>query len=208
MEMAGMPVHKEYPEQGMSWRQLKHEDEPTLQKWLTQEGDAMAHCVGGYCPDVLEGRSNIFSLRDAKGQPHVTIETSGKPIDDPRDWYSNAQEAEELNFPAVLPDTPEYLQAIRQSPEYQAYLKRGPSIIQIKGPHNQAPAAEHLPFIQDFVKSGKWSDIQDLENAGMWRNPKTGQYHTKAEAEADEALGAAYDSRNLDENGNFIGRRN
>ena len=79
-EMAGMPVHKDYPEQGYSWRQLKHEDEPTLQKWLTQEGDAMGHCVGGYCPDVKAGRSSIYSLRDAKGQPHVTIETTG-PFD-------------------------------------------------------------------------------------------------------------------------------
>jgi hypothetical protein len=37
----------------------------------------MGHCVGGYCPDVLEGRSRIFSLRNKKtGEPHVTIETS------------------------------------------------------------------------------------------------------------------------------------
>lgn len=51
-----------------------------LQDALQYEGDTMGHCVGGYCDDVLLGRSRIFSLRDAKGEPHVTIETSpGKP---------------------------------------------------------------------------------------------------------------------------------
>lgn len=51
-----------------------------LEKQLKYEGDTMGHCVGGYCPDVLEGRSRIFSLRDAKGEPHVTIEV--RPQDD------------------------------------------------------------------------------------------------------------------------------
>ena len=41
---------------------------------LKYEGDTMGHCVGGYCDDVVDGRSRIFSLRDAKGEPHVTIE--------------------------------------------------------------------------------------------------------------------------------------
>lgn len=45
-----------------------------LEKQLKYEGDVMGHCVGGYCPDVESGRSRIFSLRDAKGEPHVTVE--------------------------------------------------------------------------------------------------------------------------------------
>lgn len=131
MDMAGMPLHKEYPDQGYSWRQLQHEDEPTLQKWLTQEGDAMGHCVGGYCPDVKSGVSSIYSLRDAKGRPHVTIETTG-----PRDM--------------------------------QGYDVEGwPEILQIKGKANAAPKAEYLPFIQDFVRSGKWSEIGDAAHTGL-----------------------------------------
>ena len=39
------------------------------------EGNNMGHCVGGYSRDIAEGRSNIFSLRDPKNEPHVTIET-------------------------------------------------------------------------------------------------------------------------------------
>ncbi len=94
-----------------------------LQDALKYEGDTMGHCVGGYCDDVLSGRSRIYSLRDAKGQPHVTIETA---------------------------------------PEDEAAR-----IVQIKGKANRAPNEEYLPFVQDFVKSGKWSDVGDIENAGM-----------------------------------------
>lgn len=46
-----------------------------LQEILTHEGDSMGHCVGGYCDEVLSGSKRIFSLRDSKGRPHVTIET-------------------------------------------------------------------------------------------------------------------------------------
>lgn len=45
-----------------------------LQEALTYEGDTMGHCVGGYCDPVFNSRQRIFSLRDSKGQPHVTIE--------------------------------------------------------------------------------------------------------------------------------------
>lgn len=166
MDMKDIPIHKDYPDQGYSWRQLKHEDEPTLQKWLTQEGDAMGHCVGGYCPDVKSGVSNIYSLRDAKGRPHVTIETA-KP--GPLDWYLRQEDV------AHLPEEPElddagahisWLQQLAQTPEYVA-ATQNPSVIQIKGKANAAPKAEYLPFIQDFVRSGKWSDIGDAAHTGL-----------------------------------------
>jgi len=38
------------------------------------EGDIMGHCVGGYARAVASGRTNIYSLRDPKGEPHATIE--------------------------------------------------------------------------------------------------------------------------------------
>ena len=43
----------------------------------------------------------------------------------------------------------------------------GDKILQIKGKGNGAPAEKYLPFVQDFVKSGNWSDVQDLRNAGL-----------------------------------------
>ena len=49
---------------------------PHLESALKYEGDTMGHCVGGYCPDVSKDKTRIFSLRDKKGEPHVTVEVS------------------------------------------------------------------------------------------------------------------------------------
>ena len=45
---------------------------------LAAEGDAMGHCVGGpeYVRSVRSHRARIYSIRDPKNQPHVTIEIS------------------------------------------------------------------------------------------------------------------------------------
>ena len=68
---------KEFDEQATKFRQ---DGRKNLADQLKYEGDTMGHCVGGYCEDVAVGRSRIFSLRDAKGEPHVTIEVH--PSDD------------------------------------------------------------------------------------------------------------------------------
>jgi hypothetical protein len=176
MDMKDMPLHKDYPEQGYSWRQLKHEDEPTLQKWLTQEGDAMGHCVGGYCPDVQSGASNIYSLRDTKGQPHVTIETAPPDVS-----------AEQLNLATNLAHEAAIAKGLKlDSDAYFDYItdveydmlakarkmlpadtREATRIVQIKGKANAAPKAEYLPFIQDFVRSGRWSEIDDAAHTGL-----------------------------------------
>jgi hypothetical protein len=40
-------------------------------------------------------------------------------------------------------------------------------IKQIKGKSNRAPNDQYLPFVQDFVKSGNWSDVGDLQYTGL-----------------------------------------
>ena len=59
----------------------RFEDGWTLQKLttasqLSQEGEIMQQCVGTYCAKVRAGESVIYSLRDAGGHPHVTMEWS------------------------------------------------------------------------------------------------------------------------------------
>ena len=96
----GVKLLREYPEnnpKGLRWVELnddytsyKDMDEDAameaaagaVQKQLKYEGDTMGHCVGGYCNDVLGGTARIFSLRDAKGEPHVTVEVSPTDIGD------------------------------------------------------------------------------------------------------------------------------
>lgn len=201
-EMAGMPVHKDYPEQGYSWRQLKapeltperikyieqnypelnaehgleYANSRELQKWLTQEGDAMGHCVGGYCDDVISGASNIYSLRDAKGQPHVTIETS--PVDALPEHLNLATDL--AHEAAIAKGLERYSDAYfdytmgierdmlaKARKMLPADTREASRIVQIKGKGNAKPKDEYLPFVQDFVRSGKWSEIEDAANTGL-----------------------------------------
>ena len=43
---------------------------------LKVEGNRMHHCVGGYCYEVEQRLSHIYSLRDPFNKPHATIELS------------------------------------------------------------------------------------------------------------------------------------
>lgn len=119
-----------------------------LEDALKYEGETMGHCVGGYCPDVIEGRSKIFSLRDKKGQPHVTIET--------RPMENYELEAAKMKRAGASPE------------EIAAFFENPPQeIVQIKGKANRAPNPEYLPAVQDFVRSGNWSKVGDLQNTGL-----------------------------------------
>ena len=202
---AATVVHKEYPDAGMKWVELKapktkaledlteeqaysyrhltgmgYSPEEALQRAsnvgdksladaLKYEGDTMGHCVGGYCEDVASGKSRIFSLRDAKGTPHVTIETKPTRLQD---------------FTATVPDPDNPARTLRDrinqvrqgNGDFEPVAKQvlselgiepSTSIVQIKGKANRKPNDEYLPMVQDFVKGGKWSDVGDLQNSGL-----------------------------------------
>lgn len=201
-------------------REPAHPGERALREALEYEGNTMGHCVGGYCPDVMSGRSRIFSLRDARGEPHVTIETSpGKP-------KALLPSGTELNEDFLLsaglspivtrnvlyainrnkPIIPYLAEARKQfgygSAPYNEFSEAIPffkdldytitsgleDIVQIKGKQNRAPKDDYLPFVQDFVKSQQWSNVDDLSNAGLVRLPD-GRYITQQQY--DEGLASA-----------------
>lgn len=161
-----------------------------LEEALKYEGDVMGHCVGGYCDDVLSGRSKIYSLRDSKGEPRVTIEVRQnlnflKPLDfaesappSLRKRIDEADAVKRVNTQA------EYEELVRNSPEYQEYLSRTSpeEIVQIKGSgkkdssqrlriketgYKDEPDAYLLPFVQDFVRNGNWARVGDIQNTGL-----------------------------------------
>lgn len=144
--------------------------EEALRAALKYEGDAMGHCVGGYCDDVASGKSRIFSLRDAKGQPHVTIEQ--RPgVKAPKGFgpWEQVPESVRLDMTARgLAPTPKMIRdGMVYGQDGKAAFTSEPQILQIKGKGNKKPNDEYLPFVQDFVKSGKWSDVGDLQNSGL-----------------------------------------
>lgn len=142
-----------------------------LEDALKYEGDVMGHCVGGYCDDVLTGESQIYSLRDKKGEPHVTIEVRPVAIRTWDDVTSAIGKAEAAKLYDEFNAIGGYSQS-NAGDVFDAFIKQKnitppQRIVQIKGKGNAAPKAEYLPFVQDFVRSGKWSSVGDIQNTGM-----------------------------------------
>jgi hypothetical protein len=183
---------KEYPEQKMQWVELKapsNETMPleerkalikklqaegrspetwpreTLEEALKYEGDVMGHCVGGYCPDVMKGRSRIYSLRDAKGEPHVTVETSPGDFSAAFNNLTQEEQAAVRKVAGSFASDEALLDAMKQVVPDKANIPE--NIVQIKGKGNRAPKEEYLPMVQDFVKSGKWGSIGDYKNTKL-----------------------------------------
>lgn len=52
----------------------------TSENDLLVEGNIMDHCVGDYCNDVIDNKIQVYSLRDPKNGPHVTIGIQGDEI--------------------------------------------------------------------------------------------------------------------------------
>lgn len=133
-------------------------EEAHLAGQLAQEGNQMGHCVGGYCEGVARGESRIFSLKDSKGRSHVTVEV--EPSKKAGDRYIEQDAGE--GFDAIV-----------------GSHGRAANITQIKGKQNRAPNAEYLPYVRDFVRSGKWGEVGDLGNTGLMKYE--GSYHTPQE---------------------------
>ena len=184
---AATHIIKEYPETGLKWAQLKMPEGETnpvlLEAALKYEGDTMGHCVGGYCDEVAAGKTQIFSLRDKNGAPHVTIEvlpaggwtsnnaykvpdptgqfkTFGNLVDDVREKL--AQEYGGWGAPEMgsYSDVAEFL-------AQQHGVVRNAEIIQIKGKGNAAPTDKYIPAVQDFIRTSGYDVTGDLENSRM-----------------------------------------
>jgi hypothetical protein len=193
----GMPTHKEYPEGYKWIELTKPQDLPkghtermgvvhdengnvvgrvgspndprhqALENALKYEGDTMGHCVGNYCEDVAHGHSRIYSLRDAKGEPHVTIEV--QPDQDIL-GFRNAKENYPELYAKYSADKNKYSNSWRDFLRQEApeVLENVPKkIVQIKGKQNKAPNEEYVPFVQDFVRGGDWSEVGDIGNTGL-----------------------------------------
>lgn len=178
--LEGTVPFKKYPD-GFQWVEVRSPEA------LEMEGNVMGHCVGGYCEDVERGVSKIYSLRDPKGNSHVTVEVGPK-------WDHTRLNPEEQKtlFKIMHTKQPqsaeEMVEELREAgiPKPERVLSG--IITQIKGKQNRAPVDAYIPYVQDFVRGGNWADAYDLQNAGLWKVGK--EFLTKEElAERVKAKG-------------------
>ena len=190
-EIPAAKVHKEYPE-GYKWVQL---DQPGQ---FAHESDVMGHSVRGYEPPqehpdwighsgeegyggyghggwegIKSGKAKIYSLRDPKGQAHATIEIGQPKL---RTWDDvtksvGKEKAAALHkeFYDIGADRTDDTEAAMAMFLKNKGIEPLEYISQVKGKQNKAPNEEYLPYIQDFVKGGKWSDVRDFGNTGLIR---------------------------------------
>jgi len=153
-----------------------------LDKALKNEGEQMGHCVGGYTDSVASGHSRIFSLRDANGGAHATIEATPSrqtynPALIPDDVKAQIdKKAHDETVKAGYPkDSMGWLHHYTgvQIQEGEKYFKNNPliNIQQIKGKGNGAVSDKYRTYIKDWLnkEAGKIGEVQDLENVGLFR---------------------------------------
>jgi hypothetical protein len=176
----GLPVYKEYPE-GYRWVELNRPGA------FASESEAMGHSVRGYEPPhghpdwvagsgdrgslgyghggweaIKSGKAKVYSLVGPKGEPHVTVEVASTGMTPEQRQYKIGFLADQLQKEGKTPED-----ALRQAEKIYPE-ERKEAITQIKGKQNQAPNQEYLPFVQDFVKSGQWSGVDDIQNTGLF----------------------------------------
>jgi hypothetical protein len=191
-EMGEANVFKEYPDDGYKWVQL---DKPGQ---FSLESDTMGHSVRGYEPPkghpdwvegsgdsgsdtyghggweaIKSGKAKIYSLRDPKGLSHTTVEVGPQNFFDFNKWWEKQPKElkDEINARARRG---EHSGSIYEAPEYIAAKEAVlPMVSQIKGKQNAAPNEQYLPYIQDFVKSGDFSEVREIQNAGLMDAQRT-----------------------------------
>lgn len=140
---------------------------------------------------IKRGEAVVYSLRDAGGQPHVTVEMEGRPpagsIEDIAEFVAKRGTTEERGelhrLDAAVAagkagaDTRrmhflngvQRRNIVRVDDWWQKHKKHryNYSITQIKGKGNGSVDAAALPHVQDFVRSGDWTSVSDLHNTGL-----------------------------------------
>jgi hypothetical protein len=113
-----------------------------LETLLEAEGEVMQHCVGDYGDNVLAGESRIYSIRDPKGRPHVTLEWRPTQCETPEAWSDMSAD----RFMGVYP-----------RPGYFA---------QVMGKQNDKIAEKYRPYAIEFISKRFNNDAVGLFLAG------------------------------------------
>jgi len=152
------------------------------EEFVADVGGDEGYGLGGW--DAIKyGDAEVYSLVDSKGRPHATIEVETNPalggsgFDNIDDWFRSLSAPDRMIMQRAVREWRNrnpYVDELDDIHVKQALKEAGidtgaPAITQIKGKQNRPPNPEYQPFIEDFIKSKQWSNIQDLENTNLIR---------------------------------------
>jgi len=236
---ADLPVYKDYPEgykwielnkpgsfanesEAMGHSVRGYEPPKGHPDWVEGSGDSGSSSYGhGGWEAIKSGKAKVYSLVGPKGEPHATVEVKTKGVLTDDDFGENdtriVEGRHDFGEMGYITTDNQFFESyadavahekIIQKPTLEE-LQEPSSITQIKGKQNRAPNEEYLPYVQDFVRGGKWSDVGDFRNTGLTRKSDlidkfspdeldsigVGEYLTKAEQE--ELLYRSLNKRSL-----------
>ncbi|MAG27403.1 hypothetical protein CMI47_17870 [Candidatus Pacearchaeota archaeon] len=135
---------------------------------LEAEGNAMGHCIGGdsYVHMAERGEASFYSLRDAKGQPHITVEVStiSQEVLDRLDteWGDAFQHDDDYTYLTLDPSKPEELAEIKGLKGYESFLREW------------GDEEEALTYLQHMHDEGHWSGegrfVPPGDHTGLWQD--------------------------------------
>jgi hypothetical protein len=152
--------------------------------WVSGSGNSGSpgYGLGGW-DAITSGRAKIYSLKDKNGKTYATVEAG--PGEDPIDTFYRQlpEEAQRQLFTDVYGSADRYgrfnieddgsthraaiIEAIHKRHPEASFAAPALSIRQLKGPGNGKISPEALSYAQDFVRSGNWRDVRDLNNVGL-----------------------------------------
>ncbi len=131
----------------------------TTSDQLQYEGDEMGHCVGSYSHATESGQTIIYSLRDPKGTPHVTLEIEA--LEGPENvggWSAEDLPEDAIyNHSYIHPDQHKPGDHFEEAHDYNNLTSYKPTgetpyeVVQIMGKANQTPKPEYQRKIKEFL---------------------------------------------------------
>ena len=164
-------LHKDYPGTDYAWYQIKHPS------WYPRRPYSEGH------EKELEGDKHLEEALKYEGN------TMGHCVGGYTDEVASG---DSKIYSLRNKKTGEPHVTVEANPSEQEAFGAPPDIAQIKGKGNKKPVDRYLPYVQDFVKSGNWGRVGDIQNTDLVdlsRHPEHqhivqnhGRFHTKEEA--------------------------
>jgi len=190
-KLEGMTVYKEYPN-GFKWVKLEkpgdfaaesnamghsvrgYEPPPRHPDWVEGSGDrgTPSYGLGGW-EAIKSGKAQVYSLVDPKGSPHATIEAGAvrnPRYEEIRNHFDEAHDdvLKEMKAQGMDISDPTKANGLAwKRAEEIAKEQNYQFVNQIKGKGNDRPIDKYDPYTQDFVTTGDWTEVRELQNTGL-----------------------------------------